>query len=157
MSKHPTPAGADGRNPTEHKQPAFGFTPPLGWVLRRTPTDSCQTRPTQATLTNKAHYQTKPRRAANCPPMLVKRDRSGTLPVRRNGICSFCHRYVACRKVRGKHEKAFTVNLLPVSRNPPLQYTLANTQRPRGLMGATRLNTDNVALTFSPPCCWVSR
>ena len=42
MSKHPTPAGADGHNPTEYKQPAFGFTPPLGWVLRRTPTDSCQ-------------------------------------------------------------------------------------------------------------------
>lgn len=31
QTEHPTPGGADGSNPTKHQQPAFGFTPPLGW------------------------------------------------------------------------------------------------------------------------------
>ena len=76
------------------------FTPLHGWVSRRTRSFSCPTRPAQAELTNNAHNRTSRRRAVNCQPSNVKHSVAGTLPVSRNVIYSFCHRYVTCRKVR---------------------------------------------------------
>ena len=57
MNDHPTPAGADGHNSTEHQQRPTGFTPPHCWVSRRTQSYSCPTRPAKATLNTNA--QTK--------------------------------------------------------------------------------------------------
>ena len=115
LGRGPTPAGADGHNSTEHKQLAFGFTPPLGWVSRCTPTDSCPTRPATATLTNNALTK-----QAEKGPKTVKPEQATVLSQVRclsdeTHFARSVHRSLTCQQVRGTTTKYAHCQLLVLS------------------------------------------